>query len=169
MKRSVVILVFLSMMLKTYAEEGMFIPMLLGEQRIARMQSLGLRLSATDIYDVNNASLKDAIVLFGRGCTGVIVSDEGLLLTNHHCGFGTIQSHSTLEHDYLTNGFWAPSRAEEMVNPGLTVTLLVRMEEVTEPTLQGITEKMTEAERSKIVRENISKIEKEAVKEKYQD
>ena len=157
------------MLLRTFAEEGMFIPMLLGEQRIARMQSLGLRLTAADIYDVNNASLKDAIVLFGRGCTGVIVSDEGLLLTNHHCGFGTIQSHSTLDHDYLTSGFWAASRAEELVNPGLTVTLLVRMEEVTEPTLKGITEKMTEAERSKIIRENISRIEKEAVKEKYQD
>lgn len=82
------------------------------------MKAKGFRLTAEDIYSVNQASLKDAVVLFGRGCTGELVSPEGLLLTNHHCGYGQIQSHSSLQHDYLTDGFWAMSREEELPNPG---------------------------------------------------
>ncbi|MBR5830017.1 MAG: S46 family peptidase [Tidjanibacter sp.] len=112
------------------ADEGMWLPSLIGE-RIKDMQAKGFELSAEDIYSVNQAALKDAIVLFGRGCTGELVSGEGLLLTNHHCGYGQIQYHSSVEHDYLTNGFWAMSRAEELPNPGLTVSFLVRMEDVT--------------------------------------
>ena len=112
------------------ADEGMWLPMLIGE-RIEDMKSKGFELSAEDIYSVNQAALKDAIVLFGRGCTGELVSGEGLLFTNHHCGYGQIQYHSSVEHDYLTNGFWAMSRAEELPNPGLTVSFLVRMEDVT--------------------------------------
>lgn len=112
------------------ADEGMWLPSLIGE-RIKDMQSKGFELSAEDIYSVNQAALKDAIVLFGRGCTGELVSNEGLLLTNHHCGYGQIQYHSSIEHDYLTNGFWAMNRSEELPNPGLTVSFLVRMEDVT--------------------------------------
>ncbi len=112
------------------ADEGMWLPMLIGE-RIEDMKAKGFELSAEDIYSVNQAALKDAIVLFGRGCTGELVSGEGLLFTNHHCGYGQIQYHSSVEHDYLTNGFWAMSRAEELPNPGLTVSFLVRMEDVT--------------------------------------
>ena len=112
------------------ADEGMWLPMLIGE-RMEDMKAKGFELSAEDIYSVNQAALKDAIVLFGRGCTGELVSGEGLLFTNHHCGYGQIQYHSSVEHDYLTNGFWAMSRAEELPNPGLTVSFLVRMEDVT--------------------------------------
>ncbi|MBR2424513.1 MAG: S46 family peptidase [Tidjanibacter sp.] len=118
------------------ADEGMWLPCLIGE-RVADMKSKGFELTAEDIYSINQASLKDAIVLFGRGCSGELVSAEGLLLTNHHCGYGQIQRHSSVEHDYLTNGFWAMSRAEELPNPGLTVSFLVRMEDVTERIAAG--------------------------------
>ena len=100
-----------------YADEGMWLPSLISE-RIGDMQSKGFRLSAEDIYSVNQASLKDAVVLFGRGCTGEVISAEGLLLTNHHCGYGQIQKHSSVEHDYLRDGFWAMSREEELPNKG---------------------------------------------------
>ena len=113
------------------ADEGMWLPSLIGD-KIKDMQSKGFRLTAEDIYSINQASLKDAVVLFGSGCTGELVSAEGLLLTNHHCGYSQIQSHSSLEHDYLTNGFWALSHEEELPNPGLSVSFLVRMEDVTE-------------------------------------
>ncbi len=135
------------------ADEGMWIPSLLGEQKLDDMRKRGLKLTAEDVYSVNQASLKDAIVLFGRGCTGAIVSDEGLLLTNHHCGSGSIQRHSALEHDYLTDGFWAMSREEELPNAGLSVSLLVRMEDVTARVLERVSPGMTEAERGAAVEE----------------
>ncbi|MBR4037312.1 MAG: S46 family peptidase, partial [Tidjanibacter sp.] len=113
------------------ADEGMWLPSLIGD-KIKDMQAKGFRLTAEDIYSINQASMKDAVVLFGGGCTGELISAEGLLLTNHHCGYSQIQSHSSLEHDYLTNGFWALSREEELPNPGLSVSFLVRMEDVTE-------------------------------------
>ena len=112
------------------ADEGMWLPCLIGS-RIKDMRSKGFRLTAGDIYSVNKASMKDAVVLFGGGCTGEFVSAEGLLLTNHHCGYGSIQSLSSVEHDYLTHGFWAASRGGELPVPGLTVRILVRMEDVT--------------------------------------
>lgn len=121
-----------------YADEGMWLPSLISE-RIGDMQSKGFRLSAEDIYSVNQASLKDAVVLFGRGCTGEVISAEGLLLTNHHCGYGQIQKHSSVEHDYLRDGFWAMSREEELPNKGLSVSFLERMEDVTSVILEGYT------------------------------
>jgi hypothetical protein len=126
------------------------------------MQKKGLKLTAEDLYSINQGSLKDAIVIFGRGCTGELVSDEGLLLTNHHCGFGRIQSHSTIEHDYLTDGFWAMSKEEELPNPGLSVTFLVRMEDVTDQVLGEVTPEMTEAERKAKIDEASKKIVEEA-------
>ena len=120
-----------------YADEGMWLPSLIS-QRIGDMQSKGFRLSAEDIYSVNQASLKDAVVLFGRGCTGEVISAEGLLLTNHHCGYGQIQKHSSVEHDYLRDGFWAMSREEELPNKGLSVSFLERMEDVTSVILEDI-------------------------------
>jgi len=151
------------------ADEGMWIPSLLGEQKLDEMRKKGLKLSAEDIYSINQASLKDAIVLFGRGCTGGIVSDKGLLLTNHHCGFGSIQRHSSIEHDYLTGGFWAMSREEELSNPGLTVSLLVRMEDVTDQVLSGIKAGMNEADRQKTIDEAGKAIIAEAIKDtRYQ-
>lgn len=126
--------------LSSVADEGMWLPSLIGD-RIQDMQSKGLELTAEDIYSINQASLKDAIVLFGRGCTGELVSNEGLLLTNHHCGYGQIQNHSSVQNDYLTNGFWAMNRKEELSNPGLVVSFLVRMENVTELLESGTTKK----------------------------
>ena len=115
--------------LSAKADEGMWLPSLIS-QRIGDMQEKGFKLNAEDIYSINQASLKDAVVLFGRGCTGEIISSEGLLLTNHHCGYGQIQQHSSVEHDYLKDGFWAMSRDEELPNKGLTVSFLERMEDV---------------------------------------
>ncbi len=135
------------------ADEGMWLPSLIS-QRIVDMQEKGFKLSAEDIYSINQASLKDAVVLFGRGCTGELISPEGLLITNHHCGYGQIQQHSSVEHDYLKDGFWAMSREEELPNKGLTVSFLERMEDVTEVILKGYDRNMTEEQRVELVKKN---------------
>ncbi len=142
------------------ADQGMWLPSLIGS-RIRDMKSKGARLTARDIYDVNRASFKDAVVLFGRGCTGELVSDQGLLLTNHHCGYGQIQSHSSVEHDYLTNGFWAMSRDEELPNPGLTVSFLVRMEDVTDRVTAGL-DTVAYGRREALLRSNIERVKQQA-------
>ena len=129
-KTLILLLALLTLSAQLRADEGMWLPALIS-QRIADMQAKGLKLSAEDIYSVNQACLKDAVVLFGSGCTGELISGEGLLITNHHCGYSMIQRHSSVEHDYLRDGFWAMNRGEELPNPGLTVKFLVRMEDVT--------------------------------------
>ncbi|NOU46541.1 MAG: S46 family peptidase [Bacteroidales bacterium] len=141
-----------------FAGEGMWIPMLLNSLNEKEMQAMGMRISVDDIYSVNHSSLKDAIVLFGSGCTAEIVSDQGLLFTNHHCGFGVIQKQSSLEHDYLTNGFWAMNKSEELPNPGLTVTMLMEMEDVTDFALTGVADVMTEAQRKEKITVNCKAI-----------
>ena len=146
------------------ADEGMWLPSLIS-QRISDMQSKGFRLDAEDIYNINQASLKDAVVLFGRGCTGELVSAEGLLLTNHHCGYSQIQQHSSVEHDYLKDGFWAMNRSEELPNKGLTVSFLDRMEDVTGIILKGYDPKMTEEERVTLVKENSNALISEVTKD----
>lgn len=146
-----------------FADEGLWLPNLIGRQ-IGDMQAKGFRLSAEDIYSVNEASLKDAVVLFGGGCTAELVSGEGLLLTNHHCGYDQIQSHSTLQNDYLTNGFWAMNRSEELPNPGLTVSFLVRMDDVTDSVLDGVKESMDEERRQKKIAANIERLKKRTLK-----
>ena len=113
------------------AEEGMWLLPLLKGKTCEEMKALGLRLEASDIYNPDSSALKDAVVRFGGGCTGELISPEGLLITNHHCGYGQIQAHSTLDHDYLTDGFWAMSREQELPNPGLTVTFIDQIEDVT--------------------------------------
>jgi len=133
------------------ADEGMWLPIFL-KYNEAEMQQMGFRLTAEDVYSVNNHSMKDAIVLFGGGCTAELISPEGLLITNHHCGYSFVQSHSTLDHNYLHNGFWAKSHDEEIANPGLTVTFLIRMEEVTEQVLAGTSAALTEAERENVIK-----------------
>jgi len=145
------------------ADEGMWIPILMQQYNFGDMQAKGFKLTAEDIYSVNNASMKDAIVIFGGGCTGEMISDQGLLITNHHCGYGNIQRHSSLEHDYLTDGFWAMTREEELSNPGLKVTFLISMNDVTTRVLQDVTESMTESERAAIIERNITELEKRAV------
>ena len=144
------------------AEEGMWIPMLLEQFNIKEMQNLGLKLSAEEIYSINHSSIKDAIVQFGGGCTAEIVSANGLLLTNHHCGLGAIQRLSSPQHDYLNDGFWANSYGDELPCPGLTVTLLIRMEDVTAKVLQNVSNGMTEIQRMQSIKQNITGIEKEA-------
>mgnify|MGYP001086224843 CR=1 FL=1 len=128
------------------ADEGMWIPLLL-RQNQEEMQRLGLQLSAEDIYGINHSSLKDAVVQFGGGCTGEVVSSQGLVLTNHHCGFGHIQAHSSVEHDYLTEGFWAKTLQDELPCPGLEVRFLREMRDVTGFMLEGIVPDMPEKAR----------------------
>ena len=137
MRRSIVLIFLFRFTFDVYSKEGMWLPIFLSDV-IGEMQTSGLKLSAEDIYSVNGASLKDAVVRFGGGCTGEVISTDGLLLTNHHCGYGSIQSHSSLENDYLTDGFWAGNRSEELSNPGLTATFIVRLEDVTVKVLAGI-------------------------------
>jgi len=149
------------------ADEGMWIPMLLESLNEKEMQDMGMRITAKDIYDINNSSMKDAILLFGGGCTAEIISEEGLILTNHHCGYRSIQSHSTIEHDYLTDGFWAMDRNEELSNPGLKVTRLVRMEDVTQTMLEGVENDMTQKVRDSILKVNGDKIKDEAEKDTH--
>ncbi|MFT6165889.1 MAG: hypothetical protein ACJASF_000573 [Vicingaceae bacterium] len=129
------------------AKEGMWLPMLLKSLNEGDMQSMGLKLSAEDIYSVNQSSLKDAIISFGGFCTGEIISDQGLILTNHHCGYGQIQSHSSVENDYLTNGYWAMNHSQELMNPGLTATFIIRMEDVTSDILDSIPSDLSEKDR----------------------
>ncbi len=166
MKKSILLAALLAVVMQPLkADEGMWLPALIS-QRIEDMQAKGLKLSAEDIYSVNQASLKDAVVLFGSGCTGELVSDEGLLFTNHHCGYSYIQKHSSVEHDYLKDGFWALNRSQELPNPGLTVRFLERMEDVTALVLKGYKPgKMDEQDRAKIVRKNSEKLKEQAVKD----
>ncbi len=145
------------------ADEGMWLPSLIHKLNIAEMQKMGLELSAEQIYSINSSSLKDAVVALDRGsCTAEVVSNEGLLLTNHHCGFGEIQSHSSVEHDYLRDGFWAMTREEELPNPGKTVTFLISVEEVTDEVLANVTDQMTDDERSRAVSKASYELEKNA-------
>lgn len=128
------------------AHEGMWLPTVLASLH-DRMAAEGLKLSAADIYSANHSSLKDAIVLFGGGCTAEVISDRGLILTNHHCGFSAVQEHSSMEHDYLKDGFWAKDLKDELMNPGTTATFIVRMEDVTAAVLAAIPADATEAQR----------------------
>jgi hypothetical protein len=166
MRKAIILVLLLTASVRpTSAEEGMWIPMLIEQLNFKQMQNLGLRLTAEDIYSINHSSLKDAIVQFGGGCTAEIISPEGLILTNHHCGYGAIQRQSTLEHDYLSDGFWAATQEDEIPAPGLTVSLLVRMEDVTDKVLKGVTEKMNQLQRDGVIRQNIGQLEKEVSKE----
>lgn len=151
----IIVFIFIALTVRlAHAGEGMWLPLLLSQLNEKEMRGMGMRITAEDIYSVNHSSLKDAIVLFGGGCTGELISEQGLLLTNHHCGYSNIQRHSTLEHDYLTNGFWAQRFGEELPNPGLSVTFLVRMEDVTRQSLNGVKNTMSQAVRDSIIRSN---------------
>jgi len=144
-------------------DEGIWIPLLIEKYNIKLMKEKGFKLSAEDIYSVNSACMKDAVVSFNGGCTAELISGEGLLITNHHCGYSLIQDHSSLEHDYLTDGFWAMSGKEELPNPGVTVTILKWMEDVTDKVLAGTSDDMAPAERERIISLNIENIQRKAV------
>ena len=153
MKKLLVVIIACIAGISARADEGMWLPSLIHE-RIADMQAKGFKLSAEDIYSINQASLKDAVMMFGRGCSAELLSGEGLILTNYHCGYAQIQKHSSVEHDYLKDGFWAMKREEELPNPGLTVSFLDRMEDVTSIVLHGYSPEMTEEERTELIRKN---------------
>ena len=160
---SIIIASFFS--LSAIADEGMWLPQLLQAMNESDMQANGLQLTAEDLYSVNNSSLKDAIVSLGGFCTAEMISSEGLMLTNHHCAFGSIQEHSSISNDYLKDGFWAMSRDEELVNEGLTASFLVSIDEVTARVLAELTDDMSEKER----REKIREISKTIIDEKTAD
>ena len=146
------------------ADEGMWLLPLLEKLNIKKMQELGCKLSAEDIYSINNSSLKDAIVHFGGGCTAEIVSDKGLLFTNHHCGYGNIQALSTVEHDYLKDGYWAMSLKEELPAKGLSVTFVDKFVDVTERLNKAVAKAKNDEDYKKRWNKEVEKIKEEAVK-----
>ncbi|MBQ7711192.1 MAG: S46 family peptidase [Bacteroidales bacterium] len=172
MKKTIGFLMLAAVMLmpaSLRADEGMWLLSLIGKN-YADMQKAGFRLTPEDIYSINQSCLKDAIVGLGNEgspfwhfCTGEIISDQGLMTTNHHCGYGKLQEHSTVEHDYLRDGFWAYSKEQELPNPGLTASILVRMEDVTDQVLQALNEEMSETDRANAVKEISKKLSDEAV------
>jgi hypothetical protein len=149
------------------AKEGMWIPSLLKMLNEDDMKTYGLKITAEDIYDINNSSIKDAIVHFNGGCTSEIISADGLLLTNHHCGYGQIQAHSSVENDYLTNGFWAMNKNEELPNEDLTATFIVRIEDVTDMMNEGITEKLDAKNKRDALKKNMEKIIESSTKNSH--
>ena len=162
-------LLFTFQFLFAKADEGMWLPMLLGDDTYKNMVECGIRLTPEQIYDANNSSLKDAIVALGGGfCTGEIISDQGLMLTNHHCGFGTIQANSTTENDYLTDGFWAMKKEDELP-ADFGVWFLNEIKDITDAVLEGVTESMSEEERGKIIMANTNSIKESAMKGKSGD
>ena len=168
MKRFLSILLALALAIPAVANEGMWLPLLLG-RNYEDMKAHGLQLTPEQIYDINNGSLKDAIVSFGGFCTGEIISDQGLILTNHHCGYGQIQSHSTPESDYLSDGFWAYEKSQELPNDGLFVRFLVRMEDVTNRVLDELNEDMSETERKQAIAKIGKTISDEATEGSHYD
>ncbi|MBN2861576.1 MAG: S46 family peptidase, partial [Bacteroidales bacterium] len=157
----VFILIYSCFGLRAYADEGMWLLPLIEKLNMGSMTELGLKLSADDIYSLNKASIKDAIVSI-PGCTGEIVSEQGLLLTNHHCGYESIQSHSSVEHDYLTNGFWAMTKEEELPCPGMYANFLIKIEDVTEGIMKNVKRNMDDPERTSVINEARAAIEKMA-------
>ncbi len=168
MKYIKILILFISIQVSAQ-QGGMWIPSLLQGMNESEMQSLGSKLSAKDIYDVNTSSLKDAIVSFNGGCTGEVISDKGLVLTNHHCGFSQVQSHSSLENDYLKDGFWAMNLSEEIPNDNLYVEFVVRIEDVTKQVLEGVTDAMDDREQQSKIGTNSNAVERATQKESYQD
>lgn len=163
-------LFFLFIAFQIQAQQGgMWIPSLLKGMNETEMKNLGMRITAEQIYSVNQSSLKDAVPHFDGGCTAEVISPKGLILTNHHCGFDNIQSHSSVEHDYLTDGFWAYKMEDELPNKDLVVTFIVRIEDVTKKILDGVSGLATEAEKQKKIQDNISALSTSSPKESWQE
>jgi hypothetical protein len=150
------------------ADEGMWLPLLLAKLNEKEMRGMGMKITAEDIYSISKSSLKDAIVSFGGFCTGEVISAQGLLLTNHHCGFGAIQSHATLQNNYIDDGFWAMSMKDELPNANLFVTFIVSIDDVTAAVLTGVTPAMNESERQSQIDKNINELRNSAKRESYQ-
>jgi hypothetical protein len=163
-------LFLLLFIVQTQAQQGgMWIPSLLQGMNETEMKNLGMKISAKDIYDVNHSSMKDAVPQFDGGCTAEVISDKGLLLTNHHCGFDAIQNHSTVEHDYLRDGFWAYKMEDELPNKDMVVMFVVRINDVTSKVLEGVATLNSEAEKQKKIQENIASISNSSPKEVWQE
>lgn len=163
------LLLVLSISMACIAGEGMWLPQLLKMLNEKEMKSMGMKLSAEDIYSVNKGSLKDAVVHFGGFCTSELISSNGLLLTNHHCGYGQIQSHSSIENNLIKNGFWAKNLKEELPNPGLTAIFIDYIDDVTSKALEGVNAVMTPAERQSAIDKNISEIRKSYALKSWQN
>jgi len=160
---AILVILVVSFGFRAKADEGMWLLPLIEKLNMGKMTELGLKLSAEDIYSLNKVCVKDAVVIFGGGCTAEIVSSQGLILTNHHCGYGSIQAHSSVDHDYLRDGFWAMSKEEELTNPNLSVTFLIRIEDVTNQVLADVKQGMSETDRSAAVSNARQAIEKKAI------
>ena len=154
LKSNFLLIIVMMSLLCARADEGMWLPYSINGQSLAEMQRLGCKLTAEQIFSFNQPSLKDAVVQFGGGCTGELISPEGLLLTNHHCGLSYVQTHASVEHDYLKDGFWARSKDEELPNKGLSVSFLSYIEDVTEEILKGIPENASENDRAPMIKKN---------------
>ncbi|MFZ1454061.1 MAG: S46 family peptidase, partial [Ferruginibacter sp.] len=170
MKKIILLLIIgISFVAKGFAEEGMWLPQLLQSLNEKQMKKMGMKISAADIYSISKGSLKDAIVSFGGFCTGEVISDQGLLLTNHHCGFDAIQNHSSLQNNYIRDGFWAYNKDQELTNPSLFATFIIRIDDVTPNVLNGVTSSLTEKERQSTIDKNIAALRSNIKKETYQD
>lgn len=165
----IVAFVIVFMGVHSFANDGMWLPNLLKKLNEPEMKSLGMRISAEDIYSINNSSIKDAVVHFGGGCTGEVISQQGLLLTNHHCGYSFIQRHSSPENNYLEYGFWAENMEAEIPNPGLSVTFIVRIDDVTDQVLSGIQDDLSAEDRQSAIDQNLNTIKENANIEDYQN
>jgi hypothetical protein len=169
MKKYLVSIILSVLSVTAFADEGMWLPQLLEALNAKEMKKMGMKIAASDIYNINKGSLKDAIVSFGGFCTAEVISNKGLLLTNHHCGFDAIQNHSTLQHNYIRDGFWAATNKDELPNAGLTATFIIRIDDVTAAALSGVTNTMTERERQSTIDKNLDEVKKTANKEAWQD
>ena len=168
-KYFLLLIISISIFVKGFAEEGMWLPQLLQTLNEKEMKRMGMKISAADIYSISKGSLKDAIVSFGGFCTAELISDQGLLLTNHHCGFDVIQNHSSIQNNYIRDGFWAYNKGQELQNPGLFATFIIRIDDVTAAVLNGVTGNLTEKERQSLVDKNIAALRTTVKKETYQD
>lgn len=167
MKFLKLLLLFISVQLSAQ-QGGMWIPSLLKGMNEDEMKTLGMKISAEQIYSINKSSIKDAVPQFDNKCTAEVISNQGLILTNHHCGFDAVQDHSSVEHDYITDGFWAYKMQDELPNKGMVVSFVVRIDDVTSKVLEGTTS-LSEAEKQGKIRENIAQLTKTSPKETWQD
>ena len=164
-----ILIVFILISFQTFADEGMWLPQLLQTLNEKQMKKLGMKINASDIYNINKGSLKDAIVSLGGFCTAEVISNQGLILTNHHCGFDAVQNHSSLEHNYIRDGFWAYNKNQELQNQGLFVSFIIRIDEVTNAIMKEVNSSMTEKERQSVIDKTIAQLKKDYKKETYQD
>ncbi|HFX18076.1 MAG TPA: serine protease, partial [Flavobacteriales bacterium] len=169
MKKIFIVIFILSSFYITAQNNRMIIPSNVSPDIIGEMQEMGSNLTATDIYDQNQTSLNDAVIQFNGGCTGEIVSPKGLILTNHHCGYGAIQAHSTFEHNYVDDGFWAQSFEEELPNPGMYVTFVRKIDNVTDKVFEGVTDQMDANIKQALIQKNIKNLKKTYPKKDWQD